>query len=436
MRFENRSFFALMLGAAAYSSIALAGEGLKAMNVAGQEVVLDSNNKVYWLADANFAASQEGREIQKSMGVTGIGANGAMDYATAQKWVAALNAYDNNRGYLGHSDWQLPATPLKDSSCGAMGPGGASFGALCRGDALGSLYYVGLGYTFPAGLPPVPGANVGPFRNLQVSYYWTDTSGGVNGVGKQVFSFNSAQRDVTETRDAYYYALPMVSKDDGPIGGFAPNCPTGSQLAMYTRGPAANQAVYDCNTGISWLANANLAASDAFGLAGSIRGGIHYNRPYPQPHPITIAAPKISGGAMLWDTAKQWVAALNTFQNGEGYLGSNHWRLPDSPTDLNTLYGHLQLTSDDRRVMAQGAVGPFRNLQPFFYWEVCVPDPNGSGKTSPDCEAGNAPPGRLGRQLNYDFDLGYGLQSTDLSTLKYFVLVYYPAASSAPERLR
>ena len=125
---------------------------------------------------------------------------------------------------------------------------------------------------------------------------------------------------------------------------------------------------------------------------------------------------------MLWQTANRWVGAMREAE----YLQSKNWRLPDSPDDLRTLFENLKLSSGDARLMVQGKAGPFQNLQPFFYWEECVPNLNGTGGTSPDCEAGNAPPGRAGRQMNYDFTFGYGIQSTDLYALKYFVMVYYP----------
>jgi hypothetical protein len=291
---------------------------------------------------------------------------------------------------------------------------------------------------YPADVAPVAGARAGQLQNLQSSYYWTNTSGGVTGKGKQVFSFNSGQADVSETHDAYYYVLPMVPQRAGPIGGnnAAPSCASGAPLELYTQGPAANAAVYDCtatNRGISWPVNANLAASPsgAFGVTGTVE--VHYNRPYPKPRPITLSPPKISDGAMLWETAqRQWLPAMNGYE-GKGYLGNRSWQLPESPNDLATLFGYLKLAAGERRFLAVGNVGPFQNLQPSFYWEVCAPDPNGPGQTSPDCEAGNAPPGKAGRQLNYDFSFGYGLQSTDLSTLKYFVMVYYPAVSARPK---
>lgn len=400
--------------------------GLKLVQENGAELVYDANNKVYWLADANFAASAEGRKIQQEMGVTGIGPNGTMDYPTAQKWVQALNSYHGS-GWLGHHDWRLPSSPMKDLTCGAMGPQGASFGGLCQGNALGKLYYVGLGLTIPDNVAPNSNSVVAPFQNMQLAYYWTAASGGLN--GKRIFSFASGMADATTTYDSYYYVLPMVPQKYGPIGGEAPPCPARSALVVYEQRPAANQAVYDCNTGSSWPVNANLAAVNGFDVTGNV--GIEEKRPYPRPpRPTRISAPVIVGGAMLWQAAQHWIDEMNSFSHGVGYLGSNHWQLPDGPPDLRTLYRNLKLDeSGDPRLKAEGSVGPFHNLQPFFYWEECSPDTRGSGGTSEDCAVGNAPPGAAARQMNYDFTFSYGIQSTDLGALKYFVMVYYPATT-------
>jgi hypothetical protein len=315
---------------------------------------------------------------------------------------------------------------MKDPTCGAMGPQGASFGGLCQGNGLGKLYYVGLNRMLPGNVAPGFSATVGPFQNMQLSYYWTAASGGL--AGKRVFSFASGMADATTTYDSYYFVLPMVPQKYGAIGGEPPRCAGGAAVVLYTEGPAANEAVYDCSTGNSWPADANLAASNAFGLASSV--GIEEKRPYPRPpHPTRITAPEISGGAMLWQTAIRWVAGMNAFNHGAGYLGGNHWQLPDSPPDLRTLSRNVKLDSGDSRLMATGSVGPFRNLQPFFYWEECVPDAKGSGGSSADCAEENAPPGQAKRQMNYDFTFGYGIQSTDVASLKYFVMVYYPASA-------
>jgi hypothetical protein len=127
---------------------------------------------------------------------------------------------------------------------------------------------------------------------------------------------------------------------------------------------------------------------------------------------------------MLWQTATKWVDEINAAE----YAGSKHWQLPDSPVPLRVLFQHLGLVSGDSRLMAKEKVGPFKNLQPFFYWEKCAPNLNVNGGTSVDCADGNAPPGKETppQQMNYDFTFGYGLQATDVFSLKYFVMVCFP----------
>ena len=36
-----------------------------------------------------------------------------MDYATAVRWVEAMNTLDHGAGYLGHNNWQLPTAPTR-----------------------------------------------------------------------------------------------------------------------------------------------------------------------------------------------------------------------------------------------------------------------------------------------------------------------------------
>ncbi len=395
------------------------------------QTVYDSNLGVHWLANANLAGDAA---VRARLGVAGVEPNGMMDYASALKWVAALNAYDNGVGWLGHSNWQLPGTPMLDPTCGALGPQGASFGALCQNDAPGSLYYVGLNRRFPQNVASGPGATVGSsptaqLRNVQLSYYWTGDPGGLH--GRKVFSFGAGDGDATTTNDSYYYVLPMVK---GEIGQHA-SCASGG-VVPYTGGPAAHSAVYDCSAQTSWPLDANLAATQPLGISADVH--IVEKRPWPrrQGNSITITAPPIVGGAMLFQTAQQWVAALNASARGAGWLGRHDWQLPDYP-DLRDLYSHLRLTSADvARLQAVGNVGSFQNLQPFFYWEKCVPEPTDAQSRWPraaaDCVKGNAPPGKLGNQMEYDFTFGYGIQGTDVATLKYFVMVYYPDAGARP----
>jgi len=63
------------------------------------------------------------------------------------------------------------------------------------------------------------------------------------------------------------------------------------------------KTVYDTVKQKTWLANANLAATQKFGVSGI--------------NP---------DGSMSWDAAQRWIAAMNA----ANYLGSKHWSLPDT----------------------------------------------------------------------------------------------------------
>jgi hypothetical protein len=88
------------------------------------QTVNDPNLNVTWLADGNLAAKQ-------TFGVSNINKSGSMDYATAVRWVEAMNKLDHGAGYLGHNNWQLPTAPAKDQSCARTGRNGESFGFHC-----------------------------------------------------------------------------------------------------------------------------------------------------------------------------------------------------------------------------------------------------------------------------------------------------------------
>jgi len=70
--------------------------------------------------------------------------------------------------------------------------------------------------------------------------------------------------------------------------------------------------VYDSVKNITWLANANLGATNTFGVSG-----IHVT-------PGVFGTPV---GGMNWYTAQNWIAAMNAAD----YLGFNTWRLPTTP---------------------------------------------------------------------------------------------------------
>ncbi|MCE9551092.1 MAG: DUF1566 domain-containing protein, partial [Betaproteobacteria bacterium] len=63
----------------------------------GGQVVNDTDLNITWLANANLADTQ-------AFGVSGINANGTMNWYTAKLWIAAMNTAN----YLGYKDWRLP----------------------------------------------------------------------------------------------------------------------------------------------------------------------------------------------------------------------------------------------------------------------------------------------------------------------------------------
>jgi len=375
-----------------------ATHGLRLMERA--TIVYDANQGVCWLADANVAGDPR---MQAVLGVSGINPNGTMNWATALSFVKALNAYDGGRGYLGHNNWQLPNTPLDDKTCSSFDNGG--FGASCTGSALGNLYYVGLGENFPNSVVPDFQDVVGPFLNLHPSLYWTlDPDPG----GEVTFSFDTGLTGANTTKYNYFHVLPMTANPiDTP--------PSGSGVVPYTNGSAAGKAVYDTHTGITWPLDANLAGLFSFGLEGTTTISSALTPPGP-----TLTVPLVDAdGAMLYamaDGANGWLVAMNA----SNYAASNQWALPHD-SDLEKLFRDLGLQAGDRRMLWEGRNGPFRNLQPFFYW-ACERDEPGSSQSPCDLNVNPGPPG-----MEYGFNFDNGFEGTDLESKEFYVMVYFPA---------
>jgi hypothetical protein len=140
--------------------------------------------------------------------------------------------------------------------------------------------------------------------------------------------------------------------------------------------------VYDTVFQVNWLADANLAHSNAFQV----------NNVNPS-------------GSMDFAAAKHFVDALNTPQNGgRGYLNHNTWQLPATPfkesscdstgpgSQFNNFgygctgsamgalyYNEFHLSDPDTAIpIPDTAFGPFHNFQPYIYWS----DSDAPGPTS------------------------------------------------------
>jgi hypothetical protein len=86
-------------------------------------------------------------------------------------------------------------------------------------------------------------------------------------------------------------------------------------LTAVTLGGVAGAGVYDSTANVTWLANANLMATNTFGLSHGVNYG---NDAYGNPSEI------YSGGSATWSGAEMWIAAMNAAD----YLGYNTWELP------------------------------------------------------------------------------------------------------------
>jgi len=152
--------------------------------------VYDQANGINWLANMNLAASNRfGVPLCDGSGKqpTCVNSSGLMNYPSASAWVQGMNAAN----YLGHSNWQLPTTPLVDTNCNHVGPGGGgNFGFFCTAAALASLYNT-LGLKAPNTAVAIPNNTVGPFRNLQPYEYWSQSTASVN-QGNATFSLGVA----------------------------------------------------------------------------------------------------------------------------------------------------------------------------------------------------------------------------------------------------
>jgi len=381
-------------------------------------VIYDSQG-VVWLADANLPASMPLTVPLCSSGVSPncINANGSMNYYAAQKWVADLNAAD----YLGHNNWQLPATQSLTAGCTAVGPHGESFGYNCSGSALGSLYQ-GLGLTAPASVASPVNSALKGFTNLQPDLYWTSTSSGGNGY--RTFSFATGW-----------------SGDN--VGGY-PSDPS--------KGPAANffyvlpalpgdaglpETIYDPASGLSFLADGNIAAENSFGLP--LCSGLGSKS----------SAPCVNAnGTMTAISAEAFKDGMNAYDSGNGYLGRHDWELPpgaepdcayqacaanpalDAEDPLASLYYNLLglAAGDSVADGFTGAIGPFHDLQPYLYWSCQAANDNGPAilsacSPSPQCTPASVPP--CAADFNWSFDFLDGFHGTDEYINDLFVTVYY-----------
>jgi hypothetical protein len=387
----------------------------------GDQTVYDSNLNVTWLADANLAVSPRPIGIH-CVNMDGtrcvINKSGSMDYQTAVQWVKAMNAYHHSAGYLGHNNWQLPTTPLFDKKCSfrhvnSSGVVVLRFGFNCTNSAMGTLYYKTLGLFEPNTAVPIPKNAVGPFQNFQPYLYWSSSSPSGSLPGYSSFSFNTGFQGSNIDQN-YLYVLPMINRK-------LPGTPAATGKALEVN--PGGQTIYDPVADVTWLADANLAASRPIGIDCVNKDGT----------PCVINA----DGSMTHTTAVQWITAMKAANKGAGYLGQTDWEMPPSkPTGCSSrgkkglsgfgcigrktmgelFYGQLRRLPGESVVATPDVrIGPFHNIQPYLYWSC-----QGNSSQSP-CQSTGPASG-----FEWSFSFGNGFEGTDVVANNLYVMVYYP----------
>jgi hypothetical protein len=176
-------------------------------------------------------------------------------------------------------------------------------------------------------------------------------------------------------------------------------------------GGDGGMTIYDTTLHVHWLANANLAASNSFGV------------PYINQNGVT-------NGLMTYWTALNWVQAMNA----SSYLNHTNWMLPFTPAmdgnatlhNMSTNFGFgYNCTGSDMGELfytemggSRGVsisnltttnAGLFTNFQPYLYWSRTPQPPGG-----------------------VSFSFGNGFQGTNLDVDLMYALPYYPDTPGGP----
>ena len=204
--------------------------------------VYDPVADVTWAANADLALQQPfSLKTCKSPRnpVPCVAADGSMNYASAEQFIADMNAANYGAETKEQLEWELPASD----------PGCPQYNCV-KGNPMGKLYYTELGLQAGTPIVPIPEIALGPFSYLQPGYYWTceasavgqpcvEGSTPVPNTGAQFdFSFGNGFLSTAREPGAHFVTVYFVGCDlpnadecgraTPPKPPIPPKCPPGS----------------------------------------------------------------------------------------------------------------------------------------------------------------------------------------------------------------
>jgi hypothetical protein len=192
-----------LIAACGSSDAALLGRAPLTPGGADYQAYYDDVLNITWLADANYAATEDfgyaGNSFEFAPSGTmsfDVAVGSLYPYVLqAGAWLGQLNASQ----LLGISTWRLPHGLQPDSSCSyTIGEGSAGFG--CLGGELGYMYYMNLGGVAGTLLSLSHNSTYGNITNIQNgAYFYGDPRplGGGTGGNVWTLSMSVGRQDLT-----------------------------------------------------------------------------------------------------------------------------------------------------------------------------------------------------------------------------------------------
>lgn len=182
----------------------------------GGGLIYDDSLNITWLQNSNLAMSN-------TFNVSGINADGSMDWNTANLWIEGMNT-DNGTGYLGYSGWRMPTlVDFGNDGCNySNNATDCGFNSDTATSEMANLFYSSfgnLGFYDTSGNSNQPGwglNNTNPLVNFQSSFYWSGLAYTPDTGRAWGFNFPTGEQGSTNIGGTHY-VLAVHSGDIGAV---------------------------------------------------------------------------------------------------------------------------------------------------------------------------------------------------------------------------